>query len=71
MYPNITPDLARARFNDRLARAEAQKIASTAKQTRPPPRRPRLTAVSVTMQALLARLQARRTAASTAARTRT
>jgi hypothetical protein len=32
MYANLTPYLARARFNDRLARAEAQRLATTAKQ---------------------------------------
>jgi hypothetical protein len=69
MYRNLTPYLARARFNDRLARAEAQQLAAAAKQSRPPRRR--LTAISVTMRALLTRLQARRPAASTVARTRT
>ena len=34
MYRNLTPYLARARFNDRLARAEAQQLASATKQTR-------------------------------------
>ena len=41
MYPNLTPDLARARFNDRLARTEAQQLATAAKQSRPPGRRQR------------------------------
>jgi hypothetical protein len=68
MYRNLTPYLARARFNDRLARAEAQQLATAAKRSRPPRRR--LTAISVAMQAVLARLQARRVAASTL-RTRT
>jgi len=62
MYPNLTPNLARARHNDRLARARAQQLATAAKQSRPPRRR--LTAISVAMQALLARFQARRAAAS-------
>lgn len=33
MYGNLTPDLARSRFNDRLAHAEAQRLATAAKQT--------------------------------------
>jgi hypothetical protein len=70
MYPNLTPNLARAKLNDRLERAEAQQLAAAAKHSRLPRRRPRLTAISVTMDALLARLQARRPTASTA-RTRT
>jgi hypothetical protein len=65
MYPNLTPDLARAKLNDRLARGEAQQFAATAKRSRPSRRHQRLTAISVTMQALLARLQARRPAVST------
>lgn len=66
MYPNLTPNLARAKLNDRLERAEAQQLATAAKQSRPPRRRPRLTAISVTMRALLARLRVRRPAPSTA-----
>jgi len=48
MYGNLTPDLARARFNDRLARAEAQRLATAAKQARPPhrPQRARILAVA-------------------------
>jgi hypothetical protein len=70
MYPKLIEDLARAKLDDRLARAEALRLATAAKQARPPRRRPRLSAFQATMQALLARLQARRPAASTA-RTRT
>jgi hypothetical protein len=39
MYSNVTPDLARARINDRLARAEARRLAAAAKQARPPRQR--------------------------------
>lgn len=35
MYCNLTPDLARARFNDRIAHAEAQRLAAAARQARP------------------------------------
>jgi hypothetical protein len=70
MYPKLVQDLARAKLDDRLARAEAQRLAIAAKQSRPPRRHPPMDSVSVAMQALLARFQARRPEAPTA-RTRT
>jgi hypothetical protein len=35
MYSNLTPDLARAKLNERLARAEARRLAAGARQARP------------------------------------
>ena len=43
MYPKLIEDLARTKLDDRLARAEALRLATAAKQARPPRRRPRLT----------------------------
>lgn len=65
MYPKLIQDLARAKLDDRLARAEAQRLATVAKQSWPPRPRARLSAISAAMQALFARFQARRLAAST------
>jgi hypothetical protein len=62
MYPNLTPDLARARFNDRLARAEAQQLASATKQTRSERRRQRGRILAVP-RLLPLRLMTRRPAA--------
>jgi hypothetical protein len=45
MYSNLTPDLARARINDRLAHAEASRLAAAAKQARPPRQRASIPAV--------------------------
>jgi hypothetical protein len=44
MYGNVTPDLARARFNDRLVRAEAQRLATAARRARSRRQRARIPA---------------------------
>jgi hypothetical protein len=59
MYLNLTQSWP-APSSTTAPRAEAQQLAATAKQSRPPRRRRWPTAVSLTMQALLACLQAGR-----------